>query len=196
MPKGPVRSCVGCRTKRVPSELLRFVCAATGEVLLDYSGRAPGRGVYVCADIRCVQKVWHPAKLTAFLHGVVTLPAVERVRQDILCWFQKHLGACISMGQKAGAVVSGYTALQQAFGRSRVLCMITAQDIVAQRAVQYASWCTQQHVPSWSFFTKEELGRLVGKSARSAIGIVHPHFCERIRSLLASLERFEASAQA
>jgi predicted RNA-binding protein YlxR (DUF448 family) len=49
----PVRTCVACRAERQKRELVRIVRAPDGTVSLDASGRAAGRGAYLCADGSC-----------------------------------------------------------------------------------------------------------------------------------------------
>ena len=49
----PTRTCVACRTPRQKRELLRVVRTPGGAIVLDPTGRAPGRGAYVCADAAC-----------------------------------------------------------------------------------------------------------------------------------------------
>jgi predicted RNA-binding protein YlxR (DUF448 family) len=49
----PTRTCVACRTERQKRDLVRVVRAPDGSVTLDASGRAPGRGAYLCADGSC-----------------------------------------------------------------------------------------------------------------------------------------------
>jgi predicted RNA-binding protein YlxR (DUF448 family) len=49
----PQRTCVGCRTERQKRDLLRIVRAPDGTIALDPTGRAPGRGAYLCADGSC-----------------------------------------------------------------------------------------------------------------------------------------------
>ena len=44
------RTCIGCKAQREAHDLLRFVYS-TREVILDASGHAPGRGIYVCCDV-------------------------------------------------------------------------------------------------------------------------------------------------
>ena len=44
----PMRTCVVCREKRPKRELLRIVRTPEGEVIADPTGRANGRGAYVC----------------------------------------------------------------------------------------------------------------------------------------------------
>ncbi len=52
----PSRTCVACRTVRPKRELMRVVRTPAGEIILDASGRAPGRGAYVCRTIACLDK--------------------------------------------------------------------------------------------------------------------------------------------
>jgi uncharacterized protein len=50
---GPLRTCVGCRTTRRQTELLRLARTPSG-VRFDPRGRQPGRGAYLCPDPRCI----------------------------------------------------------------------------------------------------------------------------------------------
>ena len=54
--KVPQRQCVGCRTMRDKKELIRVVHSKEGTVSLDFSGRLPGRGAYLCPDGECLRK--------------------------------------------------------------------------------------------------------------------------------------------
>lgn len=57
MPKKiPLRQCVGCREHKPKSELIRVVRSPEGEVSLDFRGKKPGRGAYVCPDPNCLKK--------------------------------------------------------------------------------------------------------------------------------------------
>ena len=49
----PTRSCAVCRTSRPKREMTRLVRTADGSVTRDETGRAPGRGTYVCHDPAC-----------------------------------------------------------------------------------------------------------------------------------------------
>ncbi len=54
--KIPVRKCVGCGESKPKRELLRVVSPKEGEVSLDLTGKAAGRGAYICADPSCLAK--------------------------------------------------------------------------------------------------------------------------------------------
>ena len=58
MPKKiPLRQCLGCREMKPKSELIRAVRSPEGEVSLDFKGKKPGRGAYVCPDPECLKRV-------------------------------------------------------------------------------------------------------------------------------------------
>ena len=54
--KIPMRQCVGCREMRPKRELVRVVKSPEGEISLDFRGKAPGRGAYVCKSAECLNK--------------------------------------------------------------------------------------------------------------------------------------------
>ena len=54
--KIPMRMCVGCREMKPKASLLRVVKPQVGDAHIDFGGRAPGRGVYVCNSIECLKK--------------------------------------------------------------------------------------------------------------------------------------------
>ena len=54
--KIPQRQCMGCRERKAKRELIRVVRSPEGEVSLDFGGKKPGRGAYVCHDVECLKK--------------------------------------------------------------------------------------------------------------------------------------------
>lgn len=69
----PIRTCLGCRRRRPKSDLVRLVRRADGAVVPDAGIGLPGRGAYVCAEIRCVERALKTGKLTHALRGVCRL---------------------------------------------------------------------------------------------------------------------------
>ena len=51
-----MRQCVGCREMKPKNELVRVVRSPGGTLSLDFRGKAPGRGAYVCPDPECLKK--------------------------------------------------------------------------------------------------------------------------------------------
>ncbi|MBQ9370466.1 MAG: YlxR family protein [Clostridia bacterium] len=57
MPKTqPKRMCIGCRGSFDKKDLIRIVRTPTGEIILDRTGKAAGRGAYICDNIECLKK--------------------------------------------------------------------------------------------------------------------------------------------
>lgn len=192
-PSTPERTCMGCRTQRAQRDLLRLACTPTGVLFVDHSGRMLGRGVYICWNAICLYKALKSAKLAAALKQSVVIPPFETIVQTIDRCLSERLRACLSLAHKARAAVSGYQALRSALAQANILYMIFAEDIAAERAKEYSLWCAQYSIPSITFDTKEELGRLLGKPSRSAIGLTAPHFRDLLVTRLATLEQWRTS---
>ena len=54
--KSPKRLCSGCQTFQDKKAMVRVVRTPTGEVVVDPTGKAPGRGGYVCTNMECIQQ--------------------------------------------------------------------------------------------------------------------------------------------
>ena len=54
--KVPLRKCTGCGEMKPKKELIRVVKSPEGTISLDFRGKAPGRGAYVCPDPACLKR--------------------------------------------------------------------------------------------------------------------------------------------
>ena len=80
MPKKiPMRQCVGCREMKPKKELIRVVRSPEGAVSLDFKGKLPGRGAYVCPDAECLKR----AKRSNALERAFSAPLPEDVWQAL-----------------------------------------------------------------------------------------------------------------
>jgi len=52
----PQRTCVICRRTLPKRDLNRIVRSSDGEILYDPTGKAAGRGAYLCNDLACWEK--------------------------------------------------------------------------------------------------------------------------------------------
>ncbi|MBQ0092062.1 MAG: YlxR family protein [Clostridiales bacterium] len=51
----PARKCVGCGEMKDRTLLIRVTKNALGEIRADFSGKADGRGAYICKNPACLQ---------------------------------------------------------------------------------------------------------------------------------------------
>ena len=63
---------MACRRKSDKGDLARIVRDARGVVALDVTGRAPGRGAYVCHSGACLEKALSTNKLARALRVDLT----------------------------------------------------------------------------------------------------------------------------
>ena len=54
LPKTPKRRCTGCRIMYDKQSLTRVVLAPNGIFFVDRTGKASGRGAYVCKSAACI----------------------------------------------------------------------------------------------------------------------------------------------
>jgi predicted RNA-binding protein YlxR (DUF448 family) len=83
----PQRTCVGCRSGQAKRGLIRIVRGPDSRVRVDPTGKAPGRGAYLCQEADCWRVALQRGKLAQALR-VTLLPedrvALERYRDDTL----------------------------------------------------------------------------------------------------------------
>lgn len=54
--KVPQRKCIACQDRESKKEFIRIVKNKDGEIFLDPSGKANGRGAYICKSSECLKK--------------------------------------------------------------------------------------------------------------------------------------------
>ncbi|MBR5295261.1 MAG: YlxR family protein [Clostridia bacterium] len=70
--KVPLRRCAGCNEQKSKKEFIRVLRTPEGEIILDETGKANGRGVYLCPKASCLQKARKAKRLERSLE--VTIP--------------------------------------------------------------------------------------------------------------------------
>ncbi len=78
-PHVPQRTCVACRQARPKGELLRIVRTPQGAIEVDLTGKAAGRGAYVCRNEHCPAFAVKQKKLSRALGVPVGDDVLERI---------------------------------------------------------------------------------------------------------------------
>jgi len=81
--KVPMRMCVGCREMKPKRELMRVVRSPQGEVHMDKTSKAPGRGAYVCPDPACLEKAVKTRALDRALEQKIAPEVIERLKEEL-----------------------------------------------------------------------------------------------------------------
>ena len=82
--KVPVRMCIACRQARPKKELIRVVRNKDGVVSVDSTGKASGRGAYLCPDVACLEKAQKSKALSRALECELTEQLYSEIKRVIL----------------------------------------------------------------------------------------------------------------
>ena len=81
--KIPQRQCMGCRERKAKKELIRVVRGVDGTVSLDFSGKAPGRGAYLCPDPGCLKTANRSKALSRSLETEIPQEVYDRLEKEM-----------------------------------------------------------------------------------------------------------------
>ena len=93
--KQPMRRCVGCGTGRPKGSMMRVVRTPDGEIVIDTTGKTPGRGAYVCPRESCAEGLFQKRRLSKALR----LDVNEETREEIFTQLMQVIS-----GQQGGAM--------------------------------------------------------------------------------------------
>lgn len=80
--KPPARTCVACRTTSDKRELVRVVRTPEGDVHVDPSGKANGRGSYVCLTQGCLDTAIAKRRFDSALRVNLKEDDLDRLRRE------------------------------------------------------------------------------------------------------------------
>ena len=83
--KIPMRQCLGCREMKPKKELIRVVRAPEGEIGLDFKGKAPGRGAYICPDRECLRKAIKARALEKAFSAQIPEEVYAKLNEEMEC---------------------------------------------------------------------------------------------------------------
>lgn len=83
MKKLPNRTCIGCRQIKLKKELIRIVKDKEGNILIDKSGKANGRGAYICDSAECLEKAIKTKALERTFETQINEDIYNELRQTI-----------------------------------------------------------------------------------------------------------------
>ena len=81
--KIPMRQCLGCREMKPKRELIRVVRSPEGEISLDFKGKAPGRGAYVCPAPACLKQAIKAKALERAFSTQIPEAVYEKLNEEM-----------------------------------------------------------------------------------------------------------------
>ncbi len=80
----PNRTCIGCNQIKPKKELIRIVKNKEGNIFVDKTGKANGRGAYLCDNIECLEKAIKTKRLERTFETTIESKIYEDLRGEML----------------------------------------------------------------------------------------------------------------
>lgn len=170
--KGPQRTCVACRQTKDKKQLVRYVVAPDGAVLVDYRQRLPGRGAYTCIAKQCLlDAVKKNSFQRCFKMQYRSVDSVALIQQLVLAVEQK-IASLIGMSRKSGQFIAGSNTVVDALKKGSSLALIIiATDISSAIGEKIESLALKRRIDTVHLYDKQTIGQMLGKEERSVIAI-------------------------
>lgn len=86
MKKVPQRKCIACQERDSKKGLMRIVKNKEGQIFLDETGKANGRGAYICKSSQCLKK----AIKSKALNRAFKIEVPDEVYENLLKELEKY----------------------------------------------------------------------------------------------------------
>lgn len=80
----PQRMCVVCRNMLPKDSLVRVIKTKEGNVSVDNTKKASGRGAYVCKDPRCREKLIKSRALERALDAQISEDVINNIMKELI----------------------------------------------------------------------------------------------------------------
>lgn len=189
--KVPTRTCVGCRAEDRPAELVRVVRGPEGELAVDLSGGAFGRGAWLHPQPRCVQGA-APRGLSASFKAAVRVTPVELaalLREAAT----RRMAGLLAGARGARRLACGSTVVKEALEDGSANLVLVATD---GRAAADAPWVqravAEGRAVAWG--TKALLGELTGRSDTAVVAVLDRRLATTLSQTVAMIHMPEPAA--
>lgn len=79
----PKRTCIGCNETKLKKDLIRIVKNKDNQISIDRTGKADGRGAYICDNIVCLEKAIKTKRLERTFEMQIDNEIYDKLRQVI-----------------------------------------------------------------------------------------------------------------
>ena len=90
--KIPLRKCLGCGEMKEKKQLLRVVRSKEGEISVDFLGKAPGSGAYLCLSVACFDTARKSRRLERTFSAKIEEEIFDTLRERIISQTEKDNG--------------------------------------------------------------------------------------------------------
>jgi len=97
---------------------------------------------------------------------------------------RRRIAGYLGLAQKAGRIAAGDQMVKEALLKNRLHLLVLAEDVAETVRQELTALAIARNVAILTMASKEELGLIVGKSRRGALGLLDPGFAAAIVKVL------------
>ena len=183
-----IRTCLGCKESKNKEDLVRLVKSPDGIVVIDYKRTLPGRGAYVCPIESCIREAFSKKQISR-VFKVSQIEGVEEFLGRLRKLALDRISSLLSLARKAGKVVDGREAVEKGMEKGTIKLLIFAEDLSPLSLKDMKDICLKRGVMYYTYLSKDEMGGLIGKGERGAVGIADASFSSLLKK---EFERFKS----
>lgn len=155
---GPERKCIATGEVQPKHGLIRFVVGPEAQIVPDVLGKLPGRGIWVAADRKALEKAAGKGLFARAARQKVTVSAT--LIDEIEAQLARRVVDLISLARKSGDAVAGYEKVKDWLSKEHAEVLIQALD-GSGRGKSKLSTPHFGHYIGW--LTADELGLAFGR---------------------------------
>lgn len=124
----PQRSCAVCKVKSSKNDLIRLVKSPDGKIFIDAAKKLPGRGVYICPDLECLERAKKSGVLSHSLGTEINNEFWLELEEYIKNFegsenINLKIKSVLGLARKAGALLIGSERIENA-GDKKILVIL------------------------------------------------------------------------
>jgi predicted RNA-binding protein YlxR (DUF448 family) len=166
--KGVERLCLATREVRPVATMFRYVVSPDGKIVPDLGHDLPGRGAWVTATRAALNKAIAENAFARAFRGKGS--AADDLPELVEALLEKSALEALSLANKAGVVVSGFTRVEAALAAENIAVLVHASEAAADgvrkldAAVRAAAAFDRPPPVQVNFFRGEQLDLALGRS--------------------------------
>lgn len=193
------RTCIVTRLEKPAQEMVRFVVNPQDEVVPDLKGKLPGRGAWVSLGRTQVgEAVKRNLFSKAFARSVVAPPTLPDLVSNLLL---ESVVRGLSMANKAGLVVSGFSKVDAAVRNGQVALLLHVDDAAedGKRKLKSANSATVLlGGPETEFFDclgLTDMEKALGSNSIVHVAVKHGGAADSLKRNLVRLNTYNSTPQ-
>ncbi len=206
---GPLRTSVGSREQRHPQDMVRFVLTperaadlclpgtgtpAEGEstLMLDWSGRAPGRSAWLTPDPDCITRALHKGGFHKAMRTRLRLPSEADLTKTLLEGLQHRFVQRLTLARRAGALVAGENQVSTVLKQGRGSLLILARDLSPGGQKKQGINAQRKGIAvTKSAFYGAQLGKCIGREYAGVILVCKKPFSADLQRLSFQIQQLQ-----